>query len=154
MKTINKIKYALLALAVLCLSFAFLGFNIANAQQEYKFELSSNLKDKYVVGEVVEIPTALYAGEEADFVIKLPNGAFSNAKNLELTQYGAYTVEYSAKNPVSNEVVKYAVSFCVYAVSEGMVVVGAKLDDGSTAKCFVIVTDNELVPYLSMNILV
>ncbi|MBO7345877.1 MAG: hypothetical protein J6U92_08075 [Clostridia bacterium] len=40
----------------------------------------------------------------------------------------------------------------VYAVSEGMVVVGAKLDDGSTAKCFVVVTDNKLVPNLSMNI--
>lgn len=40
----------------------------------------------------------------------------------------------------------------VSAISKGKVVVGAKLDDGSMAKCFVIVTDNNLVPNLVVNL--
>lgn len=40
----------------------------------------------------------------------------------------------------------------VSAISKGKVVVGAKLGDGSIAKCFVIVNDNNLVPNLVVNL--
>lgn len=113
MKKTNKIKYVLLACFILCVCFAFLSFNLAKANQEYDFEFSFNLEKEYVLGGEITVPDVTYAGEDADFRVKLPNGNFSDSKNIKLTQYGTYIIEYSAKNPITNRIVKTSTSFSV-----------------------------------------
>lgn len=113
MKKINKIKGVLLVCSILCACFALLSFNFASAHQEYDFEFSSTLNEQYVLGDEIIVPTATYAGKDADFRIRFPNGNFSNSKEIKLTQYGMYIVEYSAINPNTDRIVKTSTTFSV-----------------------------------------
>ena len=105
-----------------------------HATGKYDFEFSGVLEKNYKYGETVEIPTATYGGNKAEFVVNLPDGTSTNRSPLKINQTGVYSVEYLAKIPDSNEYAKKTFTFSVY--NQLMSVTGSgyteyrKLDNG------------------------
>lgn len=90
----NFLVVGVLLLVILCSVVGAFAIN-ANALTT-KFTFSSELDAQYKVNQVFNVPTATIGETEADFIIKLPDGTFSNKQSFTLKTPGNYTIEYSA----------------------------------------------------------
>ena len=83
-----------LILVILCSIVGAFAVN-ANASTT-KFTFSSELNSKYKINQVFNVPTATIGDTEADFIIKFPDGTYSNKESFTLKTPGSYTIDYSA----------------------------------------------------------
>lgn len=99
----------LLIAVLLCIAFAFgLAFSsmaVASAECTGE-ELVAFLADEHFVGETVSLPQAQIKENdityETDVALIAPNGNMYNGKTVELTEFGEYTLLYTAKKSVTH----------------------------------------------------